>query len=139
MEFFMVITVFNFKGFGVFVMILLLSQQSFAAFFPMNCDDMQEKTVVSHVKNSHMSSQMHEHNATSQDSMSSHEKCDVCDSDSCRCTTVGLCFGSSHTIVSQLPNDLHVLLVDIGQKYMSLDESLDSGIALHPYRPPILS
>ncbi|MFT7006959.1 MAG: hypothetical protein ACJAXJ_001471 [Colwellia sp.] len=134
-EFFMVITVFNFKGFGVFVMILLLSQQSFAAFFPMNCDDMQEKTVVSHVKNS----QMHEHNATSQDSMSSHEKCDVCDSDSCRCTTVGLCFGSSHTIVSQLPNDLHVLLVDIGEKYMSLDESLDSGIALHPYRPPILS
>ncbi|MDX2370675.1 MAG: hypothetical protein QNK36_20110 [Colwellia sp.] len=135
----MVITVFNFKGFGVFVMILLLSQQSFAAFFPMNCDDMQENSVVSQVENSHMPSQMHEHNATSQDSMSSHEKCDVCDSGDCLCDTLGLCLGSTHTIASQQLNDQHALFVDHGKRFIYPDESLYSGIALHPYRPPILS
>ena len=56
--------VFNFKGFVVLVMILLLTQQSFAAFMPMNCDDMKETTVVHQANTTHIPAQMHEHNYT---------------------------------------------------------------------------
>jgi len=133
----MVSTVFNFKGYIVLVMVLLLSQQSFAALLPMNCDDMKEVSIALTENNSHMTSQMHEHNSPSKDKMSSHEKCDVCDSGDCRCSTVGLCLSSTHAIASQALNDQHVLFVDHGKKFISSDESPDSGIALHPYRPPI--
>lgn len=134
----MVIKVFNFKRFGVLVIILLLSQQSFAALLPMNCDDMKDASVVLQENNSHMSSQLHEHNSLIKDNLSSHDECDVCDSNHCRCNSVGLCLGSTLTIVSQLPKEQHVLFVDHGKRFLSLDESPDSGIALHPYRPPIL-
>jgi len=138
----MVSTVFNFKGYIVFVMLLLLSQQSFAAFFPMNCDDMKDTLIVqkenqSHV-NSHITSSMHEHNSPSKDKMSSHEKCDVCDSGDCQCSMIGLCLGSTHTAVSQQLHVQHLLFVDLGKRFISSNESPYSGITLHPYRPPIL-
>lgn len=133
----MVSTVFKFKSYIVLVMILLLSQQSFAALLPMNCDDMKNASVVHTENNSHMTSQMHDHNSASKDSMSSHEKCDVCDSGDCRCSTMALCLSSTYTIVSQQLNDQHALFVDHGKRFIFPDESPDSGIELHPFRPPI--
>jgi len=133
----MVSTVPNFKGFIVFVMLLLLSQQSFAAFFPVNCDDMKEISIVQKDNQYHMTSSMHQHNSKSQVKMSSHEKCDVCDSGDCQCSMIGLCLGSTHTAVSQQLHVQHVLFIDLGKRFISSNESPDSGIALHPFRPPI--
>ena len=133
----MVSTVSNFKGLIALVMILLLTQQSFAAFFPMNCDDMKDISIVQKDNQSHMTSAMHQHNSKSQDKMSSHEKCDVCDSGDCRCSTMALCLSSTYTIVSQQLNDQHALFVDHGKRFIFPDESPDSGIELHPFRPPI--
>ena len=133
----MVSTVSNFKGFIVFVMLLLLSQQSFAAFFPMNCDDMNDISIVQKDNQSHMTSEMHQHNSKSQDKMSSHEKCDVCDSDDCQCSMIGLCLGSTPTAVSQQLHVQHVLFIDLGKRFIFSNESPDSGIALHPFIPPI--
>lgn len=137
----MVSTVFNFKGYIVLVMILLLSQQSFAALFPMNCNDMKDTLIVqkenqSHV-NSHISSSMHEHNSPSIDKMSSHEKCDVCDSGDCQCSMIGLCLGSTHIVVSQQLYVHHVLFIDLGKRFIYTNESPYSGINIHPFRPPI--
>ena len=135
----MVRTVFNFKGYIMLVIILLQSQQSLAALLPMNCDDMKNSQVISQVNNTHMTSQMHENNPQSQDHMSSHEKCDVCNLADCQCSNMGLCFGSLYTSVSQTLNERHILFVDLGNKFISSDEFPISGIALHPFRPPILS
>lgn len=129
--------VFTFKGYVVLVMILLLSQQSFAALLPMNCDDMKNASIVLTENNPHMTASIHEHNSSSPDKMSAHEKCDVCDSGDCRCNTVGLCLSSMHTIASQQLNDQHALFEDHGKRFIFPDESPDSGIALHPFRPPI--
>lgn len=133
----MVNTVFNFKGYIVFVMILLLSQQSFAAFFPMNCDDMKDASIVQTDNNSHMTSKIHMNKSQSQDKMSSHEKCDVCDSGECQCDTLGLCFGTTNTIAAQQLNVQHVLFTDLGKRFITSEESPDSGVSLHPFRPPI--
>ncbi len=139
----MVQTVFNFKGYIMLVIILLQSQQSIAALLPMNCDDMKNSQVISQVNNthmsSHMSSQMNEHNSPSQEHMSSHDKCDACNLDDCRCSDIGLCFSSSSTMTSQSINGQHVSFIDVGKKFVSSDEFPNSGIALHPFRPPILS
>lgn len=137
----MVSTVLNFKGYIVFVMLLLLSQQSFAAFCPMNCDDMKDNSIVqkdnqSHVS-SHMTAAMHQHNSKSQDKMSSHEKCGVCDSGDCQCIMIGLCLGSTHTAVSQQLHVHHVLFIDLGKRFIFSNESPHSGINIHPFRPPI--
>ena len=135
----MVTTVFNFKGYIMLVMILLQSQQSIAALLPMNCDDMNNAQIISQVDNVHMTSQMHEHNSPSQEQTSSHEKCDVCNSSDCQCSTMGLCFGSSYPMASQSINGQHVSFIDVGNKFISSDKFPISGIALHPFRPPILS
>lgn len=135
----MVQTVFNFKGYIMLVIILLQSQQSIAALLPMNCDDMKNSQVISQVNNTHMTSHMHEHNSPSQEQMSSHEKCDACNSVDCQCSNMGLCFSSLYTPVSQSLNERHILFVDLGNKFISSDEFPISGIALHPFRPPILS
>lgn len=135
----MVRTVFNFKGYIMLVIILLQSQQSIAALLPMNCDDMKNSQVISQVNNTHMTSQMHEHNSPSQEHMSSHDKCDTCNLDDCRCSDIGLCFSSSSTMTSQSINGQHVSFIDFGKKFISSVEFPISGIALHPFRPPILS
>lgn len=72
-------TVSKFKGFIVFAMILLLSQQSFADFFPMNCDDMNNASVALQENHSHMTSQMDmlDHKSSSKGKMASHEECDI--------------------------------------------------------------
>lgn len=133
----MVRTVLNYKGYIVLVMILLLSQQSFAALLPMNCDDMKAVSIELTENNSHMSSTMHEHDSQIKDKLPSHEKCDVCDSGSCLCTTMGLCLGSSHVVASQLLYDDHILFIDLGNRFITSEESPDSGVSLHPFRPPI--
>jgi hypothetical protein len=133
----MVNAVFKFKGYIAFIMILLLSQQSFAAFFPMNCDEMNDTLIVLTENDSHMTSSIHEHIQSSKDEMSSHEKCDVCDSGDCRCTTVSLCLSSIHTITSQQLNAQHILFVDHGKRFIFTDKSPNYGTALHPFRPPI--
>lgn len=135
----MVRTVFNFKGYIMLVIILLQSQQSIAALLFMNCDDMKNSQVISQVNNTHMTSQMHEHNTPSQEQMSSHEKCDACNSVDCQCSNMGLCFSSLYTPVPQSLNERHILFVDLGNKFISSDDFPISGIALHPFRPPILS
>lgn len=150
----MVRTVFNLKGYIMLLMILLQSQQSIAALLPMNCDDMKNEQIISQENNTHMashvhennpssqeqmSSHVHENNPSSQEQMSSHEKCDACNSGDCQCSTKGLCFSSSYTLVPQTLIERHILFVDLGNKFISSDEFPISGIALHPFRPPILS
>ncbi|MGB1200281.1 MAG: hypothetical protein ACPG5R_01875 [Cognaticolwellia aestuarii] len=129
--------VFNFKGFVVLVMILLLTQQSFAAFMPMNCDDMKETTVVHQANTTHIPAQMHEHNSQSKDHMAFHEACDICDSIDCHCGEMGGCFGSYLSTTTQKSNNEHMLFVDHGKRFLSLDQYPDSGVYLHPFRPPI--
>ena len=135
----MVGTVSNFKAYIMLVMILLQSQQSIAALLPMNCDDINNVSIISQVNNPDMTSQMHEHNATSQEQVSSHDKCDTCNLDDCRCSDIGLCFSSSYTMASQSINGHHVSFIDVGKNFISSDEFPISGIALHPFRPPTLS
>jgi hypothetical protein len=135
----MVGTVSNFKGYIMLVIMLLQSQQVFAALLPMNCDDMKNVSIVSQVNHPDVTSPMHEHNASSQEQMSSHDKCDTCNLDDCRCSDIGLCFSSSYTMASQSINGQHDSFIDVGQKFISSDEFPISGIALHPFRPPILS
>tara|TARA_R110002050_G_scaffold265306_4_gene406354 strand:- start:1519 stop:1941 length:423 start_codon:yes stop_codon:yes gene_type:complete len=135
-------TVSKFKGFMVFAMILLLSQQSFADFFPMNCDDMKNASVAlqeshSHM-NSHMTSQMDmlDHHSSSKGKMASHEECDICDSNDCPCGEMGRCL-SSFLAAAQFINHEYILFVDNGQRFLSPDEHSHSGNYLHPFRPPI--
>lgn len=135
----MVSTVFKFKGFVVFVMILLLAQQSFAALMPMNCDDMKNASGIVQDNRSHMTSKMHEDKSLSKAKMAHHhDECDVCDSNACKCSDMGLCIGSPLLTTSQTIENEYTLFVDHGKRFIAKDESPHSGIHLHLYRPPII-
>lgn len=131
-------TVSKFKGFIVFAMILLLTQQSFADFFPMNCDNMKNASVALQEGHSHMTSQMDmlDHKSSSKGKMASHEECDICDTNDCRCGEMGRCLSSS-LAAAQFINQKYILFVDNGQRFLSPDEYSNSGNYLHPFRPPI--
>lgn len=133
----MVSPVSNFKGFIVLVMILLLTQQSFAAFMPMNCEGMKGASVAAQEKNSNKTPKMHEHNSVSNDKMAFHEECDICDSKDCRCDEMGGCFTSYFSTIAQKSNYEYMFYVDHGKRFLSPDEHPDSGVYLHPFRPPI--
>lgn len=132
----MVITVFNFKNFVVLVIILLLSQQSFAAFITMNCNNMKDVSVVLQEHNTDMTSQMHDHNSQSKDTKA-HEKCDVCDSSDCNCGKMSRCINSAISTTPQTINHEYTLYLDHGKRFISEDEYPGSGVYLHPFRPPI--
>ena len=130
--------VFKFKSFIGFVMVLLLAQQSFAAFTPMNCNNTNKPHATMQVNNSHVTSQMHMNDSQSKVNMaSSNEECDVCDSSDCRCCDFTRCLGSSLSITAQVINLDVVQFVNHGKRFISSDEYPDSGNYLHPFRPPI--
>ena len=133
----MISTVFKFKGYIVFVMLLLLSQQSFAAFFPMTCDGMKDASIGQTEHSSHMTSKMDMSNPQSQDKMTSHAKCDICDSGECQCSEFTRCLSSSVSIAAQVMNLDYALFVSHGKRFISSDEYPDSGNYLPPFRPPV--
>lgn len=137
----MVNILFNFKGVITVVIILLFTQQSFASYAPMNCDDMKKTTIVNSDKNSHSTSQMtmHSHDSQSKDSKSSHEKCDACNSSDCVCASMGSCFGSNISTSAQALEHKHILFADHGIRFISQKEHPDSGVYLHLFKPPIYS
>ena len=131
--------VFKFKALIGVVMILLLTQQSFAAFMPMNCDDTKELHTTMETHSSQVSPQMNmlDHDSQSKVSMGSHDECDVCDSSDCRCSEFTRCLGSSVSLTAQVMNLDYALFVSNGKRFISSDEYPDSGNYLHPFRPPI--
>ena len=135
----MVNMVSDFKGFIAVVIILLFTQQSFAAYMPMNCDGMKNTTIVSSDNDSHVTSKMtmHDHDSLSKDKKYSHEECNVCNSGDCICGEMGGCFGSTISTSVQALEQRYTLFVDHGNRFISQDEYPDSGVYLHPFRPPI--
>lgn len=133
----MVSAVSNFKGFIAFVIIFLLIQQSFAAFMPMNCDDLKGASVARQENNSHMISHVHEHKAQSKDKIAFQHECDICDPSICRCNEKGGCFGSSLSMTIQQFNHEYMLFVDHAKRFSSPEQHSGSGINTHPFRPPI--
>lgn len=133
--------VFKFKGFIGLVIILLLTQQSFAAFMPMNCDDTKDhhSTIETHSTqvSPQMNMNMHDHDSQSKVNIGSHEGCDVCDSSDCRCSKFTRCLSSYVPITAQAMNLDYALFVSHGKRFISSDEYPDSGNYLHPFRPPI--
>ncbi len=129
----------DFKGFIVAVIILLFTQQSLAAYTPMNCDDMKNTIIVSSDHDSHTSSQMPmlDHGSLSKDNNSVHEECDFCNSVDCICVEMGNCFGSTISTSAQVIEQRYTPFVDHGNRFISQDEYPDSGVYLHPFRPPI--
>ena len=129
----------DFKGFIAVVIILLFTQQSFAAYMPMNCDDMKNTSIVSSDKESHLTSKvtMKDHESLSKVKMSSHEECNVCNSGECICGEMGGCSGSTISTSAQAKEQSYTLFVDHGNRFISQDEYPDSGVHLQPFRPPI--
>lgn len=127
----------DFKCSIVVVIILLFSQQSFAAYAPMKCDNMKNETIVSSDKDSHSTSQMtmHDHGSVSKDKNSSHNNCDACNSADCLCGDMGSCFGS--TTSTQTTEQKYMLFTDLGSRFVSHDEYPDSGVYMNLFRPPI--
>lgn len=133
--------VFKFKGFIGLVIILLLTQQSFADFMPMNCDDTKDHHTAMETHSTQVSPQMnmnmHDHDSQSKVSMGSNVECDVCDSSDCRCSEFTRCLSSSVSITAQAMNLDYALFVSHGKRFISSDEYPDPGNYLHPFRPPI--
>jgi len=127
----------NFKCYIVVIVILLFTQQSFAAYAPMKCDNMKNETIVSSDKDSHSTSQMtmHDHGSVSKDKNSSHKNCDACNSADCLCGDMGSCFGS--TTSTQTTEQKYMLFTDLGNRFLSQDEYPDSGVYINLFRPPI--
>jgi len=134
------ILMFKFKGFIGFVMILLLTQQSFTALISMNCADTNGSHAMMQTHNLQVTSPMNmlDHNSQSNVKMGSHEKCNVCDASDCRCNEFTQCLGATLSIVAQVINLDYVLFVSHGKRFISSDEYPDPGNYLHPFRPPIL-
>lgn len=129
----------NFKCYIVVVIILLFTQQSFAAVAPMKCDNMKNATVATSDKGSHSTSQMtmHDHGSMLKDKNSTHEKCDTCNVSDCMCSDMGSCFGSTISTSTQAITQMYTLFVDHGNKYLHQEEYTDSGVYMHLFRPPI--
>jgi hypothetical protein len=132
----------NFKCYIVVVIILLFRQQSFAAYAPIKCDNMQNETIVSSDKDSHSTSQMtmHDHGSVSKDKNSSHKNsshknCDACNAADCLCGDMGSCFGS--TTSTQTTEQKYMLFTDLGNRFLSQDEYPDLGFYINLFRPPI--
>jgi hypothetical protein len=135
---------YKFKAFIAVVIILLLTQQNFAAYMPMKCDGMKTPTILNQDKDPQLTINMtiHDHDSPSNDSpsndiASSHDECDVCNSGDCKCGKMGSYFGSTITTSAQGIDQSFILFVDYGNKLISQDEYPDAGFYLHPFRPPI--
>jgi len=135
----MVSTVSNFKGVILFVIILLFTQQSLAAYGPMKCHNMKKNTIISTDKNSHSTAQMtmNGHDSGLKDKINSHEQCDVCNSDLCLCSDMASCFGSTIFTSTQAVERRYTLFLDHGNRFISQVEFPDSVVYLNPFRPPI--
>ena len=137
----------NFKGFIAVVIILLFTQQSFAAYVPMNCDDMKNATIVSSIVSlivsssnySHLTAQMtlYGHYSFSKDKKSSHEECNVCNSGDCTCNERGGCLSATISTSTQTIKQMYTLFADHGNRYTYQEEYPDSGVYLHLFKPPI--
>jgi hypothetical protein len=135
---------YKFKGFIAVVIILLLTQQNFAAHMPMKCDGMKTPTILNQDKDPQLTINMtmHDHDSPSNDPLSndiasSHDECDVCNSGDCKCAKMGSYFGSTITTSAQGIDQSFILFVDYGNRLISQDEYPDAGFYLHPFRPPI--
>ena len=129
----------NFKIYFAVTLILLFSQQGFAAYKPMNCDAMGNTSVVILDNSSHVTSNMimHDHGSLSTKEKASHEECDVCNAGSCVCSEMGGCFGSSASSSAQTTEQISLFFVDNGNKITSSDLIPDSGVYQHRFKPPI--
>ena len=129
----------KFKSVIAVVIILLFTQQSFASYAPMICDDMEKSTIVSSDKDSLLSADMamHDHDSMSKDNKSSHEDCISCDSGDCSCIEMGSCFGSGISAYTQSIEQEYILFTDHGHRFISQNEYFDSGVYLHLFKPPI--
>tara|TARA_R110001583_G_scaffold11560_7_gene52074 strand:- start:3486 stop:3911 length:426 start_codon:yes stop_codon:yes gene_type:complete len=129
----------NFKGFIAVVIILLFTQQSFAAYVPMNCDDMKNATIASSYNYSHLTAQMTQYGqySFSKDKNSSHEECNVCNSGDCTCNERGGCLSATISISTQTIKQMYTLFADHGNRYTYQEECPNSGVYLHLFKPPI--
>lgn len=129
----------NFKGVILFLITLLFTQQSLAAYAPMQCHNMKNNTIISTDKNYHSASQMtmNGHDSRSKDKIHSHEQCDVCNSEQCLCSGMVSCFGSTIFTSTQAVELRYTLFLDHGIRFISQVEFPNSVVYLNPFRPPI--
>lgn len=135
----MVNIVSKYIGVLAVAIILLFTQQSFASYAPMKCDNMNKAPMLSSGKSSHLTSKMtmHSHDSMSEDDKSSHENCKTCNSGDCICAELGNCFGSNISPSTQPTEQNHMLYADRGLRFNVLNEHPFSGVYLHLFKPPI--
>jgi len=129
----------NLKCSIAIIITLLFTQQSFAAYEPMKCDNMKSETAVTSDKNSHLTSiiSMHKHGSTSKNNISSHKKCDDCSSGDCLCGDMGSCFSSTASISAQTTEQKYMLFTSQENSFSIQKEYPNSGVHLNLFRPPI--
>ncbi|TMM42408.1 hypothetical protein [Colwellia ponticola] len=129
----------HFKCSIVIIITLLFTQQSFAAYAPMKCDNMDSETAVTSDKDSHLTSRlnMHKHGSISKNKISSHKKCDDCSSGDCLCGDMGSCFSSTASISAQTTEQKYMLFTNQGNRFSIQKKYPNSGVHLNLFRPPI--
>lgn len=129
----------NFRGVIAIVITLLFTQQSFASYAPMDCEDTKNTVILSSENGTHIASKMavHDHKTMSEEKESSHAECDTCNSGDCVCPNIGGCFSSNISTSTQGIEQRLMLFADNGKRFLSQNEHPDSGVYLHLFKPPI--